>query len=98
MPRKSLSAWIVTLLFAFAAAAAVRAQNAETQPGRDPQQQVDQEYTEKIHKYTTEPFFLSPLVDYLPSSKSVATPQAALEDVAGAPGILPYAEDVYKYM
>src|SRR5271168_2594122 len=98
MPRKSLSAWIVTLLFAFAGAAAVRAQNAETQPGRDPQQQVDQEYTAKIHKYTTEPFFLSPLVDYLPSSKSVATPQAALEDVAGAPGILPYAEDVYKYM
>src|SRR6266480_1362476 len=28
----------------------------------------------------------------------VPTPQAVLGDVAGAPGILPYAEDVYRYM
>jgi hypothetical protein len=37
-------------------------------------------------------------VNYLPASKSVPTPEAVLGDVAGAPGILPYAEDVYKYM
>src|SRR6202022_3919916 len=40
----------------------------------------------------------SPLVDYLPASKNVPTPEAVLGDVSGAPGILPYAEDVYKYM
>jgi hypothetical protein len=28
----------------------------------------------------------------------VPTPKAVLGDVAGAPGKLPYAEDVYKYM
>ena len=33
-----------------------------------------------------------------PASKNVPTPEAVLGDVAGAPGILPYAEDVYKYM
>src|SRR5215469_10028451 len=70
----------------------------ETPPGRDPKQPVDEAYTEKIHKYTTAPYFTSPLVDYLPASKNVPTPQAVLGDVAGAPGILPYAEDVYKYM
>ncbi len=72
--------------------------DGETAPARDPKQPVDEAYTAKIHKYTTEPFFTSPLVDYLPASKIVPTPEVVLGDVAGAPGILPYAEDVYKYM
>ena len=45
-----------------------------------------------------QPYFTSPLVDYLPASKSVPTPEVVLGDVSGAPGILPYAKDVYKYM
>jgi hypothetical protein len=72
--------------------------DGESQPARDPKQPIDQAYTAKIHQYTTEPFFSSPLVDYLPASKTVPTPEVVLGDVAGAPGILPYAEDVYKYM
>jgi hypothetical protein len=65
---------------------------------RDPKQPIDQEYTAKIQKYTTEPYFTSPLVNYLPASKTVPTPEAVLGDVAGAPGILPYSTQVYKYM
>jgi hypothetical protein len=72
--------------------------DGETSPARDPRQPIDEAYTAKIRKYTTQPNFSSPLVDYLPASKSVPTPEAVLGDVAGAPGILPYAEDVYKYM
>src|SRR6266403_2407715 len=72
--------------------------DGETAAGRDPKQPADQAYTAKMKKYTTEPFFTSPLVNYLPASKNVPTPEAVLGDVAGAPGILPYAEDVYKYM
>src|SRR5207248_10724550 len=72
--------------------------DGETSPARDPKQPVDAAYTEKIHKYTTQPYFTSPLVDYLPASKTVPTPRAVLGDISGAPGILPYAEDVYKYM
>src|SRR5262249_32684766 len=72
--------------------------DGEAQPGRDTSQPIDESYTAKMKKYTTEPFFTSPLVDYLPASKNVPTPEAVLGDVAGAPGILPYAEDVYKYM
>src|ERR1035438_5743915 len=64
---------------------------------RDPQQAVDQDYTAHIKKYTTEPYFNSPLTDYLPASKTVPTPAKVLGDVSGAPGMLPYAEDVYKY-
>jgi hypothetical protein len=72
--------------------------DTETAPARDPKQAVDEAYTAKMKKYTTAPYFTSPLVDYLPASKNVPTPEAVLGDVAGAPGILPYAKDVYKYM
>jgi hypothetical protein len=65
---------------------------------RDPKVAVDEEYTKKIKEYTTQPFFTSPLVDYLPASKTVPTPKTVLGDVAGAPGKLPYAEEVYQYM
>ena len=65
---------------------------------RDPKIPIDAEYTKKIKEYTTETFFTSPLVDYLPASKTVPTPKEILGDVAGAPGRLPYAEEVYQYM
>lgn len=65
---------------------------------RDPKQLIDEDYTRKIRDYTTEPFFLSPLVDYLPASKMVPTPKAVLGDVAGAPGKLPYTAEVHEYM
>jgi hypothetical protein len=64
---------------------------------RDPNQAIDQQYSEAIKKYTTDPSFISPLVDYLPASKTVPTPAKVLGDVSGAPDMLPYAEDVYKY-
>src|SRR5262249_36031091 len=67
-------------------------------PARDASQPIDEEYTKKIREYTTEIFFNSPLTDYLPASKSVPTPKAVLGDIAGAPDILPYAADVYRYM
>ncbi|HJR14083.1 MAG TPA: M14 family zinc carboxypeptidase [Rhodanobacteraceae bacterium] len=64
---------------------------------RDPGQPVDQAYTAKIVKYTTQADFNTPLTDYLPASQTVPTPEAVLGDVAGAPNMLPYAEDVYRY-
>jgi Zinc carboxypeptidase len=71
---------------------------AQIKPGRDTNQAIDQDYTNKIKEYTTAPYFNSPLTDYLPASPDVPTPKAVLGDIAGAPGKLPYAEDVYKYM
>src|SRR5277367_4096022 len=88
----------LTLLLLLSLAGTPALADGETAPARDPKQPVDDAYTAKIKKYTTQPFFTSPLVDYLPASKNVPTPEALLGDVAGAPGILPYAEDVYKYM
>src|SRR3954451_24140842 len=85
-----------------AAGAFLQSPLAAQQPGqsfvRDPKIAIDEDYTKKIKEYTTEPFFGSPLVDYLPASKTVPTPKAVLGDIAGAPGKLPYAEEVYQYM
>ncbi|MGB6688735.1 MAG: M14 family zinc carboxypeptidase [Terracidiphilus sp.] len=79
------------------AAAGLHAQELNSTYARDPNQAIDQQYTDHIKKYTTDPQFISPLVDYLPASKTVPTPEKVLGDVSGAPDMLPYAEDVYKY-
>src|SRR5436309_15098611 len=86
---------VASVLFISAGCFTVHAQNGYS---RDPNQSVDEEYTKKIREYTTETFFNSPLTDYLPASPNVPTPKAVLGDVAGAPGKLPYAQDVYRYM
>ena len=97
MARKSWLRLILLPIIALTTGSIVLA-DGETPPGRDAKQPIDEAYTAKIRKYTTAPYFSSPLVDYLPASKTVPTPEVVLGDVAGAPGILPYAEDVYKYM
>ncbi len=94
MKRSSLLRFL--LPFCVLIAASLRAE--QSSPGRNPAQPMDEEYTRKIKEYTTESFFLSPLVDYLPASKSVPTPKAVLGDIAGAPGKLPDSEEVYRYM
>jgi zinc carboxypeptidase len=94
MTRLLVRCFIASALFTVLSGAI----SAQVKPGRDPNQPIDEEYTKKIREYTTEPFFNSPLTDYLPASPQVPTPKAVLGDVAGAPGKLPYAEDVYRYM
>ncbi len=69
----------------------------QPQYARDPHQAIDQAYTAAIANDTTEPRFNSPLTSYLPASQTVPTPAAVLGGIAGAPGKLPYAEDVSKY-
>jgi hypothetical protein len=101
MKRKAFLFALVLILCTLFSAAATHSQGVpayETAPGRDPKVAVDDAYTAKIKQYTTETYFSSPLVDYLPASKTVPTPQVVLGDIAGAPGILPYSADVYKYM
>ena len=93
----TLRAVALLLLAATAAAPLVSQTPLNSTFARDPRQPIDQPYTDAIHKYTTDPKFLSPLVDYLPASKTVPTPAKTLGDVAGAPDMLPYAEDVYSY-
>src|ERR1700687_5652976 len=86
---------VLLLLFAVTPAPASA---DETAPARDPKQPINEAYTAKIKKYTTAPLFTSPLVDYLPASKNVPSPDVVLGDVAGAAGVLAYWTGVYKYI
>lgn len=104
LPRRMVGS---SLLLAAAvvpmATSSLGAQNSKNDPGfarvgRDPKQPIDTLYTRKIKEYTTEPFFLSPLVDYMPASKTVPTPMATLGDIAGARNKLPYSKEVHDYM
>ena len=88
MKRYALGRRLLPLLAIAALAAPVTARQAKPQksgkatetdlatakPGRDPNQAIDEEYTQGIRKYTTETFFTSPLVDYLPASAPSSTP------------------------
>jgi hypothetical protein len=61
-------------------------------------QAIDQEYTKKIREYTTDTHFSTKYVDYLPAKSGIPTPLQVLGHIVGAPNILSYSQDVYKYM
>ena len=61
-------------------------------------QKLDAGYTAKIREYTTEPFFLTELVDHLPASDTVPTPEKVLGYAIGTPNKLTYTKDIYRYM
>src|ERR1700693_3026520 len=61
-------------------------------------QQLDAGYTAKIRQYTTEKFFSTELVDHLPASDTVPTPEKVLGYAIGTPNKLTYTKDIYRYM
>jgi hypothetical protein len=61
-------------------------------------QALNDEYTTKIREYTTEKFFLTQLVDHLPASDKVPSPDKVLGYVIGTPNKLTYSKDINRYM
>src|SRR5260370_29170065 len=59
---------------------------------------MDEAYSDKIHQFTTEPYFLTELVDHLPASATVPTPEKVLGYAIGTPNKLTYTKDIYRYM
>ncbi len=58
----------------------------------------DVEYGKKIKEYTTEPYFITELVDHLPASTCVPSPDKVLGHIVGAPDVLTYNKDINAYM
>src|SRR5215467_14041345 len=56
------------------------------------------EYAKKIKEYTSEPYFITELVDHLPASSCVPSPDAVLHHIVGAPDVLDYTKDINAYM
>jgi hypothetical protein len=58
----------------------------------------DADYTKQIHEYTTESFFSTELVDHLPSSTCVPSPEKFLHHIVGAPNVLDHVVEINAYM
>jgi zinc carboxypeptidase len=56
------------------------------------------DYAKKIKEYTTESYFITELVDHLPASSCVPSPDAVLHHIIGAPDVLDYTKDINAYM
>ncbi|HEY3579086.1 MAG TPA: M14 family zinc carboxypeptidase, partial [Pyrinomonadaceae bacterium] len=74
--------FVVSALLAFSAS--ISAQN-------------DTEYGKKIKEYTTEKYFMTELVDHLPLSDKVPSPEKILGYAVGTPNKLTYTKDLYRY-
>ena len=57
----------------------------------------DNDYSRKIKEYTTQPYFRTELVDHLPMSDKVPSPDKVLGYVVGTPNKLTYSKDLYRY-
>lgn len=79
------------LLFTLATASGPVAQQQKDNPASD------NAYTKKIQEYTTEPYFMTELVDHLPLSDKVPSPDKVLGYPIGTPNKLTYSKDIYRY-
>jgi len=58
---------------------------------------INAAYTAKIKENTTESYFMTELVDHLPASDKVPSPDKILGYAVGEPGHLTYTRDLYRY-
>ncbi|MBA3296825.1 MAG: hypothetical protein H0U19_07805 [Acidobacteria bacterium] len=64
---------------------------------RDAAQQQDEDFARSVKAWTTQPFYISPLVDHLPRVPGIPTPKDVLGYHIGAPRTLTYYSDIVKY-
>jgi Zinc carboxypeptidase len=84
-------AFMAVGILAFAAVCPLASAQEQPAPANDAA------YTAKIKEYTTEPFLLTELVDHLPASGTVPSPDKILGYVIGAPNKLAYTKDIDRY-
>jgi hypothetical protein len=71
---------------------------AEKKPaGKAPAQPVNKEYTDSIIANTTDKQFLTEIVDHLPASAKVPSPEKVLGYPIGTPKKLTYTKDQHRY-
>jgi zinc carboxypeptidase len=88
--------WALAITIAVAAAVTLPAQQMVTET-RDPAQKQDEDFEKSVKEWTTQPYFISPLVDHLPRVAGVPMPKDVLGYHIGAPAKLTYYADTVKY-
>ena len=64
---------------------------------RDPAQAQDEDFAKAVKEWTTQPYYISPLVDHLPKVTGIPSPKDVLGYHVGAPAKLTYYADALKY-
>ncbi len=93
--RRRTSALLAALAL-LTAAISLPAQQMVTET-RDASQPQDEEFAKAVAEWTTEPNYLSPLVDHLPKVAGIPSPKDVLGHHIGAPATLTYYADILKY-
>jgi len=70
---------------------------APPKPETKPSTANNAEYAAKVKANTTESYFMTELVDHLPASDKVPSPDKVIGYEVGAPGHLTYSKDLYRY-
>jgi hypothetical protein len=78
-------------------AATSKSKTAATSRAHGTSAEIDNDYSKKIKEYTTEAYFMTELVDHLPMSETVPSPDKVLGYVVGTPNKLTYTKDVHRY-
>src|SRR5262245_17613132 len=60
-------------------------------------QQMDEDFAKSVREWTTQPEFISPLVDHLPKVAGIPSPKDALGYHIGTPKKLTRVAEIYKY-
>src|SRR5688500_12758904 len=113
MAHRSLFLFVSLLVSAVSVFAQTQARNSATEgsgastsaPARaavnpkytTPKSAVDPAYGAKIAEYTTEKYFMTELVDHLPLSDKVPSPDKVLGYTIGTPNKLTYTKDLHRY-
>jgi hypothetical protein len=98
MNRFLLALWVfVACTGAYAQGPTEKNRPIKTAPQPPAVQPVDKGYTDSIIKITTDKMFLTELVDHLPASDKVPSPEKILGYPIGTPGKLTYTADMYRY-
>lgn len=90
----ALGLLVTTLTFCVAAHPAGAQQRRDVAPVSSG---LENDYTKKIKEYTTQPYFHTELVDHLPMSDRVPSPDKVLGYIVGTPNKLTYTKDIYRY-
>ncbi len=96
--RASQPRWVALVIGAglLIAGVTMPAQQMVTET-RDPAQTQDEDFAKAVKEWTTQPYFISPLVDHLPKVAGIPSPKDVLGYHIGAPAKLTYYADALKY-
>src|SRR5687768_17817261 len=98
MSPKSVFKFVLVVSALLALSAPISAQSNSVNPRYTaPKSPNDTAYGAKIAEYTTEKYFMTELVDHLPLSDKVPSPEKVLGYAIGTPNKLTYTKDQYRY-